>query len=708
MAEQNYDFQKRLLQVHRPGRRMEKPLEKGQLEITAAWSIVYPADNTFLADRAADLADYFSVSMGLSLPVADHAAGKRIVYEIDPTLAREGAYRVDAADGLIRLVGRDERAAAQAGYLLEDLLNLEEAPYFTPGVTDRAPLFRCRMVHSGYAEDDFPDGHLNAIAHSGINTILVFVCGVNKTPMHELDFNDLIARAARYGIDVYAYSYMKTPMHPLDEGAEAYYDSLFGNLFHKCPGFKGIVFVGESVEFPSRDERTSGRMRTDNIDRFGNKIIQKPDPGWFPCNDYPDWLALVKKVIRREKADADIVFWTYNWGKCAEADRIALIDALPTDISLQATFEMFETFKREGVPSRSIDYTITFPGPGAYFLSEAKAAKRRGIPLYSMTNAGGLTWDVGVVPYEPAPYQWLKRYDAMRTCHREYGLCGSMDCHHYGFYPSFISDLAKALFNDENADGEVVIDQLIKRDWGADNLTTVRQAYRDFSDAVNNFITTNEEQYGPLRIGPTYPLVLFRDHQLLLPGDPKAHHGGNLICFPNYAYPLNIPARREQFMGEIPLYKASAERIIGAAERLRALLPALPDSKRDEAQRIAGVAEFMGRTALTVHHVKRWYLEKQGLLAADGEFDRHLDTLLEIAAAERENVLATIPLTDFDSRLGFEPSMRYKGDSEKLRWKLAHLDRMVNEEIPALRAKGAVENPTRMDFPRDIWSYRFE
>ena len=39
--------------------------------------------------------------------------------------------------------------------------------------------------------------------------------------------------------------------------------------------------------------------------------------------------------------------------------------------------------------------------------SEAKAAARRGIPLYSMTNAGGLTWDVGVVPYEPAPYLWL-------------------------------------------------------------------------------------------------------------------------------------------------------------------------------------------------------------------------------------------------------------------------------------------------------------
>lgn len=709
MTEQNYDFQKRLLTVHRADRRIEKPLLDGQIEITSRWSVVYPADSIFLADRAADLCDYFAVSMQLSLALfAGDAQEYSIVYEVDPSLQKDGAYRVDVRKNTVRLIGKDERAAAQAGYLLEDLMNFEEAPYLTLGVTDRAPIFRCRMTHSGYAEDDFPDGHLNAIAHSGINAILVFVCDVNKSPMHSLDFNDLIARAARYGIDVYAYSYMKTAMHPLDDGAEEYYDARFGNLFRKCPGFKGIVFVGESVEFPSRDPRTSGRMRLDNIDKYGNAIIKKPNPGWFPCSDYPDWLALVKKIIRREKADADIVFWTYNWGKCAEEDRLALINALPTDISLEATFEMFENFTRDGVASRSIDYTISFPGPGQYFLSEAKAAKERGIPLYSMTNAGGLTWDVGVVPYEPVPYQWLKRYDAMRECHKRYGLCGSMDSHHYGFYPSFVSDLAKELFTDIDADGEAVIDRLIARDWGRENLDTVRTAYRLFSDAVNDFISTNEEQYGPLRVGPAYPFVLFRDHKMVLWGNPNAHHRGNAICLPNYAYPLHVPARREQFFGEIRLYKYSADRMLEGAEMLKALLPTLPESKRGEARRIAGVAEFMGRSALTVHHIKRWYLAKQGLLAGGAEFSKYIAELREIAALERANAEAALPLAEFDSRLGFEPSMDYVGDGAHLRWKIEHLDRMVNEELPSLEALGRVENPTRMDFPRSVWEYRFE
>lgn len=34
------------------------------------------------------------------------------------------------------------------------------------------------------------------------------------------DFNDLIDRASKYGIDVYAYTYMESKMHPEDEGAE--------------------------------------------------------------------------------------------------------------------------------------------------------------------------------------------------------------------------------------------------------------------------------------------------------------------------------------------------------------------------------------------------------------------------------------------------------------------------------------------------------
>jgi hypothetical protein len=52
--------------------------------------------------------------------------------------------------------------------------------------------------------------------------------------------------------------YLKSALHPDDPGAEAHYDRVYGSVFASCPGFKGIVMVGESVQCPSKDERTTG------------------------------------------------------------------------------------------------------------------------------------------------------------------------------------------------------------------------------------------------------------------------------------------------------------------------------------------------------------------------------------------------------------------------------------------------------------------
>lgn len=703
MAELNYDFKKRLNTVHKKDRRAEKPLGENQIEVTSDWNVIAPADDSFLQDVGRDLQDYFATSMNVEvgyslLPRARYT----ITYVIDPTLKGEGSYCVEVKKTKIRLIGKTARAAAQASYLLEDLMNLEEAPYVALGRERRKPIFRCRMIHSGLGEDDYSDAHLNAIAHAGINTILLFVRDVNRASTRTLDFNDLIARAARYGLDTYAYSYMRSRLHPDAEGAEEYYDSLYGNLFRKCPGFKGVVFVGESIGFESRDPRTSGLMRHVSVYPDGTKAT-KPNPSNFPCNDYPDWINLIKRIIRRERPDADLVFWSYNWGNKAEDLRVELIDHMPKDISWQATFEMFEDLTVEGVPARTSDYSLFFTGPGKYFLSEAKAAGRNGIPLYAMTNAAGLTWDVGTVPFEPCPDQWLRRYEHMRECHDQYGLIGSMDSHHYGFYPSFISDLAKAYFTEEQPNGEAILNRLVARDWGKENLKSARKGLSLFSEAVQYVLSTDSDQYGPMRIGPSYPFLLFNDHKLVIPFTPGAHFGNNYICKPNYSYPLHREGKKETITGEIRLLKKAYDLFLQGADLLRALLPDVAAHKRDDAQRIIGIGEFMGRTCYTTHLVKRWYLCKQALMAEGADFAPILAELREIAALEIENVKATIPLAAFDSRLGFEPSLEYYCDVAHLEWKLGMMNKMLTEDIPELEREGRVKHTTPMDYPRGVW-----
>ena len=449
MAEINYQFRQRFSVVHEPSRRdIDKKCPKGFTEVNGDWCIVVPDDaDVVMMNAARDLEDYFFVSMKISLKLicASNAtdAKKKIVYSTDSKI-KEHSYRFAVKKNEIILCGVDSRMAAQAGYFLEDLMNLEEGPFLKPTDTVRTSLFNPRMVHSGYGLDMYPTEHLINIAHSGISSLLVFVKDVDITPHGYDDFNDLCYRASQYGLDVYAYSYLANKLHPDDEGAYDFYENLYGKFVDRCPYFKGIIFVGESCEFPSKDTHTKGIRRHDNKGPDGKPIVKnnKPSPGWWPCYDYKDLMEMIGGILRKRNPDFDIVFWSYNWSKTPAEYRKALIDTLPKYITLQATFEMGEFIIRDGVTSRTADYTIFSHGPGYYFSTEARFAKENGLKFYSMTNTGGLTWDVGVIPYIPAPYQWMKRYVEMRHAYTTYGLSGTMDSHHFGFSPAFIGDLA--------------------------------------------------------------------------------------------------------------------------------------------------------------------------------------------------------------------------------------------------------------------------
>ncbi|MEN6384919.1 MAG: hypothetical protein ABFD79_06940 [Phycisphaerales bacterium] len=58
---------------------------------------------------------------------------------------------------------------------------------------------------------------------------------------------------------------------------------------------------------------------------------------------------------------------------------------------------------------------------------------------FTMSHTAGMTWDFGAVPYVPTPYQWMKRFEGMHLAHRKWNLTGLMDSHHYGWWPSPIS-----------------------------------------------------------------------------------------------------------------------------------------------------------------------------------------------------------------------------------------------------------------------------
>ena len=95
----------------------------------------------------------------------------------------------------------------------------------------------------------------------------------------------------------------------------------------------------------------------------------------------------------------------------------------------------------------------------------------------------------------------------------------------------------------------------------------------------------------------------------------------------------------------------------------------------------------MYRTTITGIHAKEYFL---ALNRYEAPRDRQdlcdcVDEMERILTAERENAEATIPLVEFDSILGFEPSMEYVCDRASLDWKLRQVDFELQQVIPSLR-----------------------
>ena len=118
-------------------------------------------------------------------------------------------------------------------------------------------------------------------------------------------------------------------------------------------------------------------------------------------------------------------------------------------------------------------------------------------------------------------------------------------------------------------------------------------------------------------------------------------------------------------------------------ESLKAAIEKIPGRKRDNAYRILAVCLFYRNTLRTAIGLKEFYKRKEALLETHGEERNKLvNEMIDICKAEVENAIDTIPLVEFDSRLGYEPSMEYMCDKAHIDWKLDQIKDVIENELP--------------------------
>lgn len=699
--ERPFEFREKLLLVHKPNR-INRDLYTAinGIVINESWSIFLPEHtNVILSNAARDLQDYFLISMNQYLPIVSSKQEHQIILQV--TLQSERPSYQITADQYILLNGTDEKMTAQAIYALEDQMNLNEGPVVQRQDQVYSPLFSPRIIHTGLGDDLYPDEHLQLLAHYGYNAIVVSSAKILDDERVAAKINDIVKRSSAYGFDVYTYNPFKKHLHPSNPEASSYYDGLYGQMFRLCPDLKGIFFVGESCEFPSKDLRTSGKPWRESRDDTN------PSPGWFPCSDYPEFFTLLRDVIQKVKPDAHLIVWNYNWGYTENSLRTNLIHAMPAKgFSLMAGFEMYQSFDPQpNVREFTTDFTLNFAGPSNSFLTEAEAASAREIPFLTMCNTSGATWDIATVPYLPAPYQWIKRYENLIACQSKGLLSGLMESYTYGFWPSFLPELAKSAFTEPRPDLYELLKRIAVRDYGAKNAQTVLKAWELFSEGIRHCISTNEDQFGPSRIGPSYPfffetwgkLPRFKDHVL----DP------NWLCCPVYRF---NPDEMERLCYEIEEYKAMTKAFEEGNRLLISILPDVESSKYASAQEALSVSRFIENTARTITHLKRWHKAKIHLgiyvehaciwsggrkdltdalspkkpLDIRSNREYWINELISIGYAEIQNALNTIPLVQANSRLGYNPEFDYGCCEEQLLWKIERLHTTLESEVKPL------------------------
>ena len=341
------------------------------------------------------------------------------------------------------------------------------------------------------------------------------------------------------------------------------------------------------------------------------------------------------------------------------------------------------------------DYSITFPGPSSMFTCEAEAAKEIGLTLYAMTNTGGRTWDAGIVPYIPVPQQWMRRYEKMHEARRQYGLSGLMDSHHFGWYPSVISECAKWSFWSPETNMKEVLDRIARRDFGSEGGPLAVQAWDLWSESMNHYAPSFGDQCATMRVGAAYPFVFlpylypFVEQDMQYPATPQSVCGSSLMhpaYFPEMVFGASACGR---MMHED--IKALENVVIPAwnrgVELMKKAVELAPVCRKATAEKSLGVGMFFRAMLRSTLHNKKWFILNRRL-EIENDFviaNQIMDDMLTIVDLEMKNVKEVIPIAENDSILGWEPRMDYQGGVWHLNWKICQLENLRDNTLQVYR-----------------------
>jgi hypothetical protein len=269
----------------------------------------------------------------------------------------------------------------------------------------------------------------------------------------------------------------------------------------------------------------------------------------------------------------------------------------------------------------------------------------------------------------------------MRKAHDENNLAALADSIHYGVYPSFITEIAKWAFAEPRVDLNDLIPKILAMHFGKKEIDKIDVAMKKWSEAFAHMVPSHEDQYGALRVGPAHPFYAGKSGKWDGAAPPQdkfaAFELGPGMYESVYQYRKKGVAGEIRMPYEIAEFEQVKKLLLEGLELLESV-----EEKNEELLRLINMGWFMVRTIITTLNRKHYFLLDQKRMTTENENERRdaITSMIELLRAEQENAKKTIPLVEYDSVLGFEPSVEYACDRERIEWKLSQVD----EEIAML------------------------
>ena len=319
-------------------------------------------------------------------------------------------------------------------------------------ITDRYTSHYCADYGSALLDDelaDYSEEYLKRLSATGVNGLWMhetlrnlaeFPFDPSASEGYEKrvkNLKKLTERCKKYGVNIYIYlneprsmpkeffdKYPELKGHPTTDGGfclctskpkvKEYLYNAVKSLAENVPLLKGVMTITMSENPTHCYSKPFGNNAVGNVDKLTTECpdcaLRAPEEVAAEVNN------IIAKALKDGNGYTKLIANLWGWADFMKwTDQMIFhgIELLDKDVEVLCVSEFSKKFKRGGVNSQVIDYSISVVGPSEITVKMLKYAKQKGYRIWSKVQVNN-SWECSAVPFVPAYDLMVKHIENLK------------------------------------------------------------------------------------------------------------------------------------------------------------------------------------------------------------------------------------------------------------------------------------------------------